>query len=147
MRRYSASGNSAAGTNVTILEVVASTSTRGRIYDIMIGSDQAPADIATKFRLIRGTVAGAGTAFTPTALDPADPAGLLTAQQGTFTAQTKTANSQMLEIALNQRASYRFVSVPDSEIVIPATASNWVGLESIASGATPTISTTFLYQE
>lgn len=147
MRRYSASGNTPAGTNLTILQVQGVATTRGRIYDIIIGSDQAPADIATKFRLIRGTVLGTGTPFTPTALDPGDPAALLSAQQGTFTTQTKTANSQMLEVALNQRATFRWVAVPDSEIVVPANATNFVAVESVSSGGTPTISATVLWQE
>jgi hypothetical protein len=148
MRRYSVDGQTAAGTNLTILEVIAATTTRGRIYDIVIGSDATPADVATEFNLIRGTVSGTGTS-TPTgrALDPADPAALITAKVGTFTGQTKTANTSMLNIALNQRATFRWVAVPDGEIVIPATADNWVGLESIASGGTPNVNATFSWQE
>lgn len=149
MRRYSGSGSTAAGTNLTIGEVLAvGTTTRARIYDIIVGSDATPADVATKFRVIRGTVSGtAGTTFVPTALDPADPASLMSFKIGTFSGQTKTANSQMLEIALNQRATFRWVAVPDSELIIPATADNWIGLESISSTGTPNCNTTFLWQE
>jgi hypothetical protein len=149
MRRYSGSGSAAAGTNLTIAEILAvGTTTRARIYDIIVGSDATPADIADKFRIIRGTVSGTGTTtFVPTALDPADPASLMSCKLGTFSGQTKTANSQLLEIALNQRATFRWVAVPDSELIIPATADNWVGLESIASGGTPNINCCFLWQE
>jgi hypothetical protein len=148
MRRYSASGNTAAGTTLVILEVIAATTTRGRIFDLLVSSDQAPADIATKFRMVRVTTTGTGTAFTPTALDPADPAALLSANQGTFSPiPTVTAASQLMEFALNQRATFRWVAVPDSELVIPATASNGIALYSVASGATPTISATMLWQE
>lgn len=149
MRRYSGSGSTAAGTNVTILEVLAvGTTTRARIYDMIVGSDATPADIATKFRVIRGTVSGTPTTtFVPTALDPADPASLMSSKVGTFSGQTKTANSQLAEFALNQRATFRWVAVPDSELVIPATADNWLGLESIASGGTPNTNCTFLWQE
>jgi hypothetical protein len=148
MRRYSVDGQTAAGTNLTILEVIAATTTRGRIYDIIIGSDATPADVATEFNIIRGTVSGTGTS-TPTAraLDPGDPAALITAKVGTFSGQTKTANTSLLNIALNQRATFRWVAVPDGEIVIPATSDNWVGLESIASGGTPNINATFSWQE
>lgn len=149
MRRYSADGQAAAGTNLTIAELVANgATTRARIYDIMIGSDATPADVATEFNLIRGTVSGAPTTtVTPRALDPSDPASLMSLEVGTFTGQTKTANSSLMNIALNQRATFRWVAVPDGEIVIPAAADNWVGLESIASGGTPNINVTFHWLE
>ena len=147
MRRYSADGQTAAGTNLTILEIIAATTTRGRIYDILVGSDATPADLAGEFNLIRGTVSGTGTAVTPRALDPADPAALLTAKQGTFTVQTKTAASSLLNIGLNQRATFRWVAAPDGELIIPATADNWVGVESIAHGGTPNINATIHWLE
>lgn len=148
MRRYGASGQTAAGTTLTILEVIAGTTTRGRIYDIVVGSDATPADVATEFNIIRGTVSGTGTGtVTPHAFDPADPAALLTAKQGTFSGQTKTATSEILMIALNQRATFRWVAVPDGEIVVPATSDNWVGLESIGSGGTPNTNASFSWQE
>jgi hypothetical protein len=147
-RRYSADGQTAAGTNLTIAEVVAATTTRAWIYDIIIGSDATPADVATEFNIIRGTVSGTPTTtVTPRALDPGNPASLLTLEVGTFSGQTKTANSSLLNIALNQRATFRWVAVPDGEIVVPATADNWVGLESIASGGTPNVNVTFSWAE
>ena len=147
MRRYSIEGQTAAGANLTILQLVAATTTRGRIYDILVGSDATPADLAGEFNLIRGTVSGTGTAVTPRALDPADPAALLVGEAGTFTGQTKTASSSMLNIPLNQRATFRWVAAPDGEIVVPATSDNWVGLESIAHGGTPNINCTMHYLE
>ena len=147
MRRYATTHETPAGTNLTILQLVASTSTRGRIYDILIGSDATPADVATEFNLIRGTVSGTGTALDEVALDPADPAALLSGEGGTFSGQTKTANSSMMELALNQRATFRWVAAPEGEIVVPATSDNWVGLESIGSGGTPNINATFHWQE
>lgn len=149
MRRYSADGNAAAGTNVTIAEIVAvGATTRARIYDIIIGSDTVPADVATKFNIIRGTVSGTPTTtVVPRALDPGDPASLMSGRIGTFSGQTKTATSSLLNISLNQRAAFRWVATPDGEIVIPATTDNWVGLESIGSGGVPNITVTFSWQE
>lgn len=137
MRRYSVDHQTAAGSNLTIGEVIAGTTTRIRIYDIVVGSDAAPADNAGEYNMIRGTVSGTGTSVTPRALDSADPSALATAKQGTFTGQTKTANSSLLMIALNQRATFRWVAVPDGELVVPATSDNWIGLESIANSGTP----------
>jgi len=147
MRKYAIEGQAAAGTNLTILQLVAATTTRGWIYDIIVGSDATPADVATEFNVIRGTVSGTGTAVTPRSLDGGNPAALLAGEQGTFTGQTKTASSALLNIALNQRATFRWVAAPGGELVVPATSDNWVGLESIASGGTPNINCTIHYEE
>jgi hypothetical protein len=112
-----------------------------------VGSDATPADIATEYNIIRGTVSGTGTAVTARALDPANPAATIAPEGGTFATQTKTANSSMLNIPLNQRATFRWVAAPGGEIVIPATADNWVGLESIGSGGTPNTNATMHWQE
>ena len=146
-RRYSTVHETAAGTTLTILAVVGVTTTRAWIYDIIVGSDATPADVATQFDVQRGTVSGTGTSVTPRALDPGNPAALLTSEGGTFTGQTKTANSAMLSFGLNQRATFRWVAVPDGELVVPATADNWIGIESIASGGTPNINATISWQE
>lgn len=147
MRRYSASRVTPAGSTLTILQLEGKTTTRGWLYDILVGSDATPADVATRLQVIRGTGLGTGTGVTPQALDPGNPAALLSVQGGTFTGQTKTANSQMLEFALNQRATFRWVAVPDGEIVVPATATAFVGLESVSSGGTPNQDATFSWAE
>jgi hypothetical protein len=149
MRRYAVEHQTSAGTNLTMLNVIAATTTRGRIYDLLIGSDATPADVATEYQLIRTTAVGTGgTALTGRALDPGDPAALITATGGTFSVQpTKTASSGMLNIALNQRATFRWVAVPDGELVIPATSGNGIAIESIASGGTPNTNVTVHWQE
>lgn len=146
-RKYATTHETAAGTTVTIAELVASTSTRGWIYEFCLGSDATPADVATEFNIIRGTVSGTGTALDEVALDGGNPAALLAGKGGTFTGQTKTANTSMYELALNQRATFRWVASPGGEFVVPATSDNWVGIESIASGGTPTINATMHWEE
>lgn len=145
---YAIEGQTAAGTNLTILELVApGTTRRAWLHYLLIGSDAAPADVATEFNLIRGTVSGTGTAVTPRPLDPSAPAAIFTCERGTFTGQTKTASSAMLNIALNQRSTFQWYAAPGGEIVVPATSDNWVGLESIASGGTPNINCTMHFRE
>lgn len=146
-RRYSIVHETAAGTTLTIIQLNGVTTTRAWIYDIIVGSDATPADVATQFDVNRGTVSGTGSAITARALDPQNPAALLAGEGGTFTGQTKTANSAMLSFGLNQRATFRWVAVPDGELVVPATSDNWIGLESIASTGTPNINATFSWQE
>lgn len=150
MHAYSVDGSAASGSNLTIMELIAATTRRGYLYYIGIGSHTtAPADAALDLNIIRGTVAGTATSTpTPRALDPANPAAILTAGVGTFTGQTKTSNSSLLVIPLNQRATFQWYAVPGREIVVPATSSNWVGLESVAvSSGTPTMDTVFHYFE
>ena len=145
---YAIEGQTAAGTNLTILELVSpGTTRRAWINYILIGSDASPADVATEFNVIRGTVSGTGTAVTPRKLDPAETAAIFTAERGTFTGQTKTSDSAMLNIALNQRSTFQWYAAPGKEIVVPATADNWVGIESIASGGTPNINATIHFAE
>lgn len=146
-RRYAIEHQTAAGTTLTILCLNGVTTTRAWIYDIIIGSDATPADVATEFNVQRGTISGTGTGVTPRALDPGNPAALTAGEGGTFTGQTKTSSSAMLNIALNQRATFRWVAVPDGELVLPATSDNWVGVESVASGGTPNINCTMHFQE
>jgi hypothetical protein len=148
-RKYAVEGQAAAGTNVTILTLVDATTTRGFLYDMLIGSDATPADIATEYNLLRFTAAGtAGSSPTGRALDPGNPAALITAGAGVFSAEpTYTANSAMLNIALNQRATFRWVASPGGEIVLPVTSANGIGLRSIASGATPNTNCTMHWEE
>jgi hypothetical protein len=147
-RKYSVTHETAAGSTLTILALVnPGTAARGWVYDMIVGSDATPADLAGQFDVIRGTVSGTGTSVTARPLDPANPAGTIAPEGGTFTGQTKTANSAMLSVGLNQRATFRWVAAPGGELVIPATADNWVGLESINHGGTPNINCTFMYEE
>src|ERR1043166_5356160 len=55
------------------------TARRGKIYDVLIGTDGTPADNAVDWDISRMTADGTGSAATPQALDPAD-----TALVGTF---------------------------------------------------------------
>lgn len=154
-RNYAVNGNCVNGASATlpIGNLVGAATIRPGIYDISIGSDATPADQAAKYAIQRGTTAGTwagagGAAITPQALDPADPAALATANQGIASVgPTLTANAFLLQFATNQRATYRWVAAPGSELKIPATASNGLNLMSLV--ATASVNTVFsiLYAE
>ncbi len=137
-RKYAAIGAAAVGTNVTILTLISATTIRPKLYQVLIGCSATPADQATRFYI--GRVTGAGTAagnFTPMAMDPADPASLATAGQGTFSGEpTYTSNAQQAQISMNQRATVSWVANQGYEIICPATGSNGVGLRSSAATGT-----------
>ncbi|MBV8445393.1 MAG: hypothetical protein JOZ92_05690, partial [Candidatus Dormibacteraeota bacterium] len=96
----------------------------------------------------RVTALGAGgTAVTPVALDPADVAALGTAQNNFTSEPTVTANSSLFNVGVNQRASYRWVAAPGSELLFPATANNGLALRTLSGGYTGSATGDFMYEE
>lgn len=108
---------------------------RGKIYDILVGSDASPADNAFLWRFQRCTTAGTSTSVTPRPIDPGDAATEMDAGQNHSGEPTYTANSSLLLLPLNQRATFRWVASPGGELVFPATASNGIGVETPSSSA------------
>lgn len=154
-RNYSVAGNCVSGTGsatLPIMNIVGATTVRTMIYDIMVGTDATPADNAFKFTFQRGTTAGTwggagGAAITPQALDSGDPAALAAANQGVCSVgPTLTASALLLQWAQNQRATFRWVAAPGSELKQPA-STNSINLMVLV--ATASINTSFgvLYQE
>ena len=139
MRRYAGFSNATntVSTTVPMFTIVAATTTRGRVYDFMSGSDATPADAATKLGFRRISAAGTtASTVTPNALDPADPAALLTYGLTWNINPTITASSEVLQVAHNQRATFRWVAQPDGELIIPATSGAGLALMSIVASAT-----------
>lgn len=148
-RQYGSNASAAVGTNLTNFTLLSATTIRPALYDLVVGCAATPGDQATKYTLQRVTAAGtAGSNPTPSALDPADPASLATVGAGVFSGEpTYTATVQLLLFDLNQRATYRWVAAPGSEVVCPATANAGVGLRSVASTGSYTGEGAFLYRE
>ena len=124
-RSYTFIGNYSlvASATLPVCSITNSAATvRPRIYDIIMGSD-AVADNAAKFVVQRCTTAGTPAgAFTAIALDPGDPASLVTCGYALFSAgNTLTASAYVLQWAQNQRATFRWVAAPTKEIVFPVT--------------------------
>lgn len=131
--------------------IVTSSSTtqarRGQIYDVMIGTDGTPADNAVVFDISRQTAAGTATSVTPTLLNPADAAMLGAASANATVEGTITANSSVFFLGLNQRASYRWVAAPGSELVYPATNLNGFALRAKSASYTSTVTAEILVTE
>src|SRR5947207_1404446 len=58
----------------TIITLTSTTAVRPWIYDAWFGSSASPADNAILWYFQRFTAAGTSTAYTPSAVDPGDPA-------------------------------------------------------------------------
>lgn len=152
MRRYtgfSNATNTVSATNPLAGLSALGATTRARIYDLVLGSDATPADAATKLALQRMTTSGLGTTtVVPPPLDPADPASLMQWFSAWASTQpTITAVTTLLQVAMNQRATFRWVAVPDSELVVPATLANGIAIMSVVASATANYAFTAMWQE
>lgn len=108
---------------------------RSKLYDILVGTNGTPADNFMEFDVIRATV-GTTLAWVGSlssissgfALDLADTQGFSNLVFINSTAETNIVSTQEpWYVGVNQRASYRWVAAPGSEIVAPATSSATAG--------------------
>lgn len=134
----------------SLLGINASSGTalrRIKLYDVLVGTDGTPADNALDWDISRMTAAGTGTSTTPTLLDPAD-AAALTVGTANYTAEpTVTASSSLWFVGVNQRASYRWVAAPGSELVAPATNLAGFVLRAKSAGYTSTATGSMMFIE
>lgn len=119
---------------------------RGKVYDVLVGTAGTPADAYVEWSIARITTNSTATAFVATPLDPADGTALSVVTINSTTMGTVTAGSELWYVGVNQRASYRWVAAPGSELVWPATSSNGLVLRAKGS-ATVTPTGTILFQE
>ena len=152
-RSYSSSCSAVTNTaSKTVWQLVGSTSTRWALYDLIFSSSgAAPADHAAEYQFKRLTAAGTVTAFTPVALDNGDPATLMTTGTSgcgnTATIEpTYTASSQLLDLAVNMRATFRWVAREGSELVGPASTAG-IGMFTAAVDSAFGASLTALHRE
>ncbi len=120
---------------------------RFKIYDCIFGSEATPADQVFLFELNRSTAAPTGSAGTPNALDPADVAAVTLVAENLTIQGTNTAGAVPLAVPLNQRATFRWVAAPGSEIVVPATANNGMHFNTPTASGTPAATITCLFDE
>lgn len=123
----------------------ATTQRRCKLYDFVVGSEATPADNAFLWVVDRGTTGlGTSTGVTPSPLDPADAVALSDAGENYTVNPTLGVN--ILAIPLNQRATFRWVAFPGSELVLAATANLSLVFRTPTSSAMA-ISGTALFEE
>lgn len=133
---------------------------RGKIYDILVGTNATPADTYVEYAIARGTcgctaaVTGAVSSISSNlGVDVGDNGGaasflVANASAGSSTLYAQT--TQLWYVGVNQRASYRWVAAPGSEFVYPAVSSvtGNNGLQLMARGSyTSTVTATVLLSE
>ncbi len=123
----------------------ATTLRRGWVYDISVGIDGTPADNVINWVVNRNSTVGTATTHVPTPLDAGDAACLLVGRVNHTIEGTVTDQTGLLQVAANQRASYRWVAAPGGEFIIPAVDVNGIGVraKSPAYASTATASMAF----
>lgn len=121
---------------------------RLKVEDVSFGSEATPADAAILWTFQRATAAGTNTSVTPVMLDPASVATEYDAGENHTVEPTYTAGAILGNFPLNQRATFRWVSSPGFQWVMPATASNGFGIQTdTISTGTPVITATAYAEE
>lgn len=147
MASYQGVHRTPAGSNLTILSIESTAAVIGKIHQLVVGSDATPADIATRFDVARTTANGAaGTAVSEELTDPTSPAASCNLRGGTMTEPTYSANF-LLEIPLNQRATFTWIANPGRELKTLVGAAAGAGFRSISSGGTPNVNLTMAWDE
>lgn len=134
---YVATGRGAVASVRTIATMIAATTKRGILDEFVVSVSGAPADNTIIWTLQRCTTAGTVTAVVAVAKDPGDPAALVTSGENASAEPTYTAATEFFDQGVNQRAVYRQVYSPGRELVLPATASNGLGMKAAHASATP----------
>jgi hypothetical protein len=105
-------------------ELIGVTTVRGRIYDMLFSQGATPADNVVRWEVPRITASGTGAAAQENPLDPDAPAADLLSEEELTVGPTVTANTQVLDFDLNQRATFRWVAAPGGELILPAVAAS-----------------------
>lgn len=103
---------------------------RLKLFECQIGSHASPADQEARYAILRLNDENAtpgGTALTPVALDEDAPAAVANGLQEPTGEPTYEADP-MLEVPVNQRATYRWVAAPGKEFVATAAEDTGFGV-------------------
>jgi hypothetical protein len=110
-------------------------------YDMILGCEAAAADNPFLYILQRCTAAGTSTSVALQKLDPADAATEQDCGENHTVDPTYTASEILLEIPLNQRATFRWIATEGGRLISPAVASNGIGISTPTSSALAITST------
>jgi hypothetical protein len=91
------------------------------------------------YKLDRQTDVGTGTAGAAAPLDNQDLAASVVETCNHTAEPTVTADTELLEVPVNQRSTYRWVAVPGGELVVPAVDTDGIGARTKSSAYTGTV--------
>lgn len=121
----------------SVQQIQGSASIRPKIYHFALSTTGAAADGVLEWVVKRNTTAGTFTSVTPRAIDPSDPAAAVSTAGSNATVEpTYTANSELFDEGINQRATYTWNAWTEgAQIVVSVAAANGVGILCLSSVA------------
>ncbi len=129
-------------------ELLSTAAVRPGIYDILFGHGSAPADTVVRWEVPRGGTASAtGTPAVENALDPGAPTAECVTEEEITASSTIIVDSQLLDFDLNQRATFRWVAAPGSELKIAAVATDSIFFNASSASYTGIARVTVLWEE
>jgi hypothetical protein len=147
MTRFAITGNATCTGSTTRLSLTSTAAIQPALYDILLSSSATPASHVAQWQIKRFTAAGTSTNQIPVDLGSQD----LTATGiggSTHTVEpTYTANKILLQLSVNQQATFRWVAAPDGEIIIPSATAKGVGLFVNSTDSAFAADMTFHYKE
>lgn len=151
MPKYSATGQDTGTASTTIIYIAnpATNPSRMKLSEFAVGSDATPADQASELAIRRVNdehASPGGTAVTPQPLDEDDRAALSNAVSGPANEPTYETG-ELYQLALNQRATFRWVAQPGWEFVCTAAEDTGFGLFVTGTTSAYNINSTFIYEE
>src|SRR5262245_11775486 len=143
----SAQNLSATAKSIVQVSAITATLTRAAVQDILVGASNVPnaTDCSINYDVVRTTTTTTGTSATPSPLDNTVRASGTNAWVN-FTAEP-TTGVYLLSLALNQRASQRWVAAPGSELIVPATTVNGVTLRARSTNYASTVICSMIFLE
>jgi hypothetical protein len=147
MLPYSLATNDTNTASTTQLGLTSTAAIQPKLYDLLISSPATPASRVGQYQLKRYTAAGTSTATTPQALGVNQPAATGIGGANHSVEPTYTAGAILLQVSVNQQATWRWVAAPDGEIVLPSTAANGVGFFTASTDSAFAIDVTFHFKE
>lgn len=133
---------------------------RGKLYDILIGTNGVPADNYMEYDVCLITLGTTPSGIVNTLVssvssnfgtDPSDTTNVAALSINSTAEVGITAITEKWYLGMNQRASYRWVCNPGSELLYPAnssaTGNNGLSLRARSGGYTGTATATVMIQE
>ncbi len=122
---------------------------RPRLYEFSVGCKTAPSDEASEIDLQRTTAAGSGgSTITEGGNDPDLQSPNAAATGGTFSGNpTLSALGVLYRLALNKRATFRWIASPMKEFVSAAASGSGFALNLTAQTSQYELSYTMLWSE
>lgn len=124
-RPFSLTATGANTSGYFLVGVTGAATIRPTVYDFMVGSRATPADACCTYDIARtSTAVTGGTTPTPSPLNPTDTAAITTGVANGTGGGTKGVI--LLSVSVNQRATFRWVAAPGSELQCAQAASGGI---------------------